>query len=301
MAAKSHTVTPSTTIDRPNVMRWCRIVNRNERSYPRCSVSKKVSSALYTRPCRLCPTCGLRNSAHSMGVSDRETKPERRMATVMTTANSWNSRPTMPPMNSTGMNTAARDTVMDMMVKPISRAPSRAARSGVLPISMCRTMFSSMTMASSTTKPTASVRAMRERLSRLKPIMCMAAKVTTTDMGRARLGMTVADRLRRKRKMTSTTRHTVSTSVNLTSATDALMDSDRSNRMFSFTAAGNCRSNSGSSLLMDSTTSTVLVPGWRCTASTMPRSSLNQLRMRSCSTLSTTRPNSSRRTGAPLR
>ena len=46
-----------------------------------------------------------------------------------------------------------------------SRAPRRAARSGVSPSSIRRTIFSSTTMASSTTKPVAMVRAMRERLS----------------------------------------------------------------------------------------------------------------------------------------
>ena len=85
----------------------------------------------------------------------------------MVTANSWNSRPMMPPMNSTGMNTAVSDSVIDTMVKPISRAPSSAACSGRFPISMCRTIFSSITMASSTTKPTQSVRAISDRLSRL--------------------------------------------------------------------------------------------------------------------------------------
>ena len=65
------------------------------------------------------------------------------------------------------MNTAASEIVIDTMVKPISLAPSSAACMRGLPISMCRTMFSSMTMASSTTKPTDSVRAISERLSRL--------------------------------------------------------------------------------------------------------------------------------------
>ena len=46
-----------------------------------------------------------------------------------------------------------------MMVKPISRAPFSAASNGRMPSSMWRTMFSSMTMASSTTKPTDSVSA----------------------------------------------------------------------------------------------------------------------------------------------
>ena len=70
-------------------------------------------------------------------------------------------------MNSTGMNTAASEIVIETIVKPISREPSSAACSGDLPISMCRTMFSSITIASSTTKPTDSVSAISDRLSRL--------------------------------------------------------------------------------------------------------------------------------------
>ncbi len=89
------------------------------------------------------------------------------MAVLTVTANSRNKRPRIPPMKRTGMNTAARERVMDTMVKPISRDPMRAASNAVSPSSMWRTMFSSITMASSTTKPTESVRAMRERLSRL--------------------------------------------------------------------------------------------------------------------------------------
>ena len=56
---------------------------------------------------------------------------------------------------------------IDRMVKPISAAPSSAACRGVAPFSMWRTTFSTMTMASSTTKPTAMVSAISDRLSRL--------------------------------------------------------------------------------------------------------------------------------------
>ena len=73
----------------------------------------------------------------------------------------------MPPMNRIGMKTAASDTVIDTMVKAISFDPSSAACMRVLPISMWRTMFSSMTIASSTTKPTDSVSAISVRLLRL--------------------------------------------------------------------------------------------------------------------------------------
>ena len=100
-----------------------------------------------------------------MGVSVSDTTPETRTAMAMTAANSWSRRPTTPPMKSTGMNTAASDSVIEMMVKPISREPRSAACMRAMPCSMCRTMFSSTTMASSTTKPTASVSAMSERLS----------------------------------------------------------------------------------------------------------------------------------------
>ena len=65
------------------------------------------------------------------------------------------------------MKTAASDSVIDTIVKAISADPSSAACIRVLPISMCRTMFSSMTMASSTTNPTESVSAISDRLSML--------------------------------------------------------------------------------------------------------------------------------------
>jgi len=108
---------------------------------------------------------GFRTREHSIGVSVSDTMPEMRMATEMTTPNCANMRPTTPPMNRTGMNTATSEMVMEMMVKPTSREPTSAAWKGSMPSSIWRMMFSSMTMASSTTKPTANVRASSEMLS----------------------------------------------------------------------------------------------------------------------------------------
>jgi hypothetical protein len=96
-----------------------------------------------------------------------DTKPETMMATPIVTANSFSRRPTMPPMNSTGTNTATSETVIARMVKPTSFEPSYAACIGDLPISMWRAMFSSITIVSSTTNPTLSVSAMSDKLSRL--------------------------------------------------------------------------------------------------------------------------------------
>ena len=45
----------------------------------------------------------------------------------MVTANSCSNRPIIPPINNSGMKTAASDKVIDRMVKPISLAPSIAA------------------------------------------------------------------------------------------------------------------------------------------------------------------------------
>ena len=140
-----------------------------------------------------------RKRLHIMGVSDRVTNPETRMHRVMVTAISLSTRPRMPAMNMIGMNTTARDRVMEMMVKPIWRAPSREACMMVLPISVWRTMFSIMTMASSTTKPTARMMAMAERLSMEKWKATMRDRVPISAVGRARLAMMVAGMLRKNR------------------------------------------------------------------------------------------------------
>ena len=94
-------------------------------------------------------------------------KPETRMATLIVTANSRSNRPTMPPMKSTGMKTAMRARVIARIVNATSCEPSYAARMRDLPISRCRTMFSSITMVLSTTNPTESVSAINVRLLRL--------------------------------------------------------------------------------------------------------------------------------------
>ncbi len=56
-----------------------------------------------------------------------EITSEIMIATVRVMANSRNSRPTMPPMNRIGMNTATSDMLIDSTVKPTSWAPVRAA------------------------------------------------------------------------------------------------------------------------------------------------------------------------------
>src|SRR5579862_7898506 len=106
------------------------------------------------------------------------------------------------------------------------------------------------------------------------------------DMGRARLGMTVADKLRRNRKMTSTTRMMARNKLNFTSLTDCWMEMDLSYSVVRYMAGGMMARNRGSSWLTALTISMVLVPGWRCTARMMPGTALIQLAILVSCTLS---------------
>ena len=109
----------------------------------------------------------MRIQAHIIGVRVSESRADTPIASARVTANSRNSRPMIPVMNSSGTSTATSDTVSETMVKPICPAPLIAARKGDSPSSMKRLMFSIITMASSTTKPVEMVSAISERLFRL--------------------------------------------------------------------------------------------------------------------------------------
>ncbi len=57
--------------------------------------------------------------AHIIGTSVSDTTAEMTMVTASVMENSWNSRPTTSPMNSSGISTAISEMVSEMMVKPI--------------------------------------------------------------------------------------------------------------------------------------------------------------------------------------
>ena len=131
--------------------------------YPRKARSNTRSLNRYTRPCPAAVS-GFSRRAHIIGVVVSDTRSEIRIATESTTANSRNSRPTIPPISKMGMNTAIRDRLIESTVNPTSREPCSAACSGDSPSSMRRVTFSSTTIVSSTTNPVAMVSAMSERL-----------------------------------------------------------------------------------------------------------------------------------------
>src|SRR5215469_151870 len=93
--------------------------------------------------------------------------------------------------------------------------------------------------------------------------MYITAKVPISESGTATLGMMVADRLCRKRKITITTRPTVSINSNSTSFTEAWMLVVMSVMVVTVIDAGRLASSCGRICLMRLTTVMVLAPGWR--------------------------------------
>ena len=103
---------------------------------------------------------------------------------------------------------------------------------------MCRAMFSIITMASSTTKPVAIVSAIKVRLFSEKCSRYITANVPMSESGAATEAMKVAGTLRRKKKITATTRATLRHSSNSTSCTEARMPVVRSATVVTWMPAG---------------------------------------------------------------
>src|SRR5438132_9074492 len=89
-------------------------------------------------------------------------------------------------------------------------------------------MFSSMTIASSTTKPTDKVSASSVMLLIEKSNAYIIAHVPISEIGTASAGIRVALADRRNRKITTTTRIMAIVSVSSTSVTDCRIEIDRS-------------------------------------------------------------------------
>src|SRR5712692_2488908 len=129
----------------------------------------------------------------------------------------------------------------------------------------------------------------------------MMPNVPTMEMGTATLGMTVAERLRRKRNMTMTTRTIVSMSVNSTSSTDARIVVVRSVRFVISMDDGIDALSWGIRRLMRSTTAMMLAPGWRWMFTMTAGLSFIHAASLTFSTPSMTSATSDSRTGALLR
>ena len=75
---------------------------------------------------------------HIIGANVSDTSAETAIEAVTVSANSRNSRPMMPLISKSGMNTAISEQEIDSTVKPISREPFSAAVNGGSPCSTWR-------------------------------------------------------------------------------------------------------------------------------------------------------------------
>ena len=149
--------------------------------------------------------------------------PEIVTAPASVNANSRNSDPVSPPCNPIGRYTATSVAVIAMTGPTSSRAPLIAASTRPMPSLMCRSTFSTTTIASSTTRPTESTTASSVRRFTLNPNTCIRNTAPISEIGIATIGISTERRLPRNRKITSTTMRSVSAIVMMTSTIEDSM------------------------------------------------------------------------------
>ena len=189
------------------------------------------------------------------------------------------------------MKAAISDRLIEITVKPMCRTPTSAARIGVRLFSMLRWMFSIITMASSTTKPTEIVTAISDMLSSEKPTSHIAAKVPPSDSGTVIAAANVAAARRRNRNTTIVTKPIEIASIVWMSWTEARIIIVRSRITSKRTPAGAQRSMSGSAAFTASTVSMTLASGCLVTLISTPGRLFTQPALRllrtPCSTTAT--------------
>src|SRR5690606_26169848 len=127
-----------------------------------------------------------KNFEDNMGDNVRAMSEEKATAAAIVIANSENKRPMSPCRKTMGTKIAINTSVVAITANPTSRVASNAVNNGGFFFSsMCRTMFSSTTFASSTTRPMASTNASRVSILSEKSKAASTVKVATMDTGTA--------------------------------------------------------------------------------------------------------------------
>src|SRR6185369_1936179 len=135
-------------------------------------------------------------------------------------------------MNATGTNTAQRTRAIAMIGPLTSSIALWLASTGLRPSSMCRSTFSTTTMASSTTMPIASTSPNSDNVLTENPDASITANVPTIEIGTAASGITEARHVCRNSTTTMTTMSVASSNVRITSRMES-----RTNVVGSYTAA----------------------------------------------------------------
>ncbi len=146
------------------------------------------------------------------------------IVTEMMRANWRKNWPVIPLRNALGSSTELSTSVIAMIGPVISLIALMVASRTGSPFSIHRSMFSSTTMASSTTMPMASTSPNSVRLLSVNPIRLMTANVPTSDTATSITGRSSAFQSCRNSRMTIATRMIASRRVWNTSATDSRMN-----------------------------------------------------------------------------
>ncbi len=104
-----------------------------------------------------------------------------------------------------GTKTAVSTSAMATRAVPTSSMVTRAASTGLRPSRNLRSTFSTTTIASSTTMPTARTSPNSVSMLMEKPRASMTANVPTSETGMAARGMIVARHVCRNKRTTMTT------------------------------------------------------------------------------------------------
>ncbi len=158
---------------------------------------------------------------HSDGVKVSATNPEIVTDTTMVIANCLYISPLNPPIKATGTNTAPSTKIIAIKAPVTSLIAANAASFGVLPISICRSIFSITIIASSTTIPIARTSPKRVRRFILNPKTYIPANAPIIDTGTAISGIIVALQFCKNRYIINITKISASTNVLTTSFIEA--------------------------------------------------------------------------------
>src|SRR6516165_8239979 len=159
--------------------------------------------------------------ADSAGVSVKALNAEIDTENAIVRANCRKRIPVVPGKSATGTNTETSTSDVATTAPATSFIATLAALCGsVIPSTMCRSTFSITTIASSTTRPVASVMPNSVSVLIEKPKSLTKANVPTSDTGIVMAGISVVRQSCRNRNMTSTTSRMASSSVVTTSRID---------------------------------------------------------------------------------
>ena len=138
----------------------------------------------------------------STGAKVRAISNEVMTATEIVKAKGLKNCPTLPVVKATGKKTATMVKLEAETVKPISSLPLIAACLGESPASIWRAIFSTSTIASSTTIPITKAKASKVIVSKLKSAIAMTIQVANKDNGMLNAVIKVALKFLRKGKIT---------------------------------------------------------------------------------------------------